>query len=149
MKNIVLKINIFITTYLLFAKPVLAAGEGLGCGGGLGPIAQFLCTKVTGSDIAASKENVGTQVNTLIGGIIGFLTILAALWFGTHIILAGFKWISAGGDKTALETARSEITNSLIGLIIVVSAWVVLGVLGQVLGLDILNPGAVLQNLGI
>lgn len=149
MKKIFSIIFTLTTACLFLIKPVLAAGEGLGCGGGLGPIADFLCNKVTGNDIAASKENVGSQVNTLIGGIIGFLTILAALWFGIHFIMAGFKWISAGGDKTALETARSEITNSLIGLIIVVSAWIIMGVIGEMLGLEILNPGKVLQGIGI
>lgn len=115
---------------------------GLGCGEGMGPIAKLLCGSTTG-------EVVGRQLNKILSGIIGFLTIVAALWFFIQFILAGFAWISAGGDKAAIETARNKITNALIGLIIVAAAWVIIGVLGTIFGIDILNPGTIIQTLGI
>ena len=129
----------------LYAVPVVTTNPetGLGCGGGLGPIAGFLC-KLSG-DEAAQKEKVGIQLNTLIGGIIGFLTTLAALWFGFNFIMAGFQWISAGGDKGKVKEAKDKITQSVIGLAIVVAAYTIAGILGNILGLHFLNIGDALK----
>ena len=117
---------------------------GIGCGEGFGKIAEFLCP---GGTTTKETDAVGTQFNTLISGIIGFLTVMAALWFLIRFILAGFTWISAGGDKTRLEDARGRIYNALIGLLIVVGAWVIAGVVGSIVGIDILNPGQILIDL--
>lgn len=150
----IIVINIIITILLLLHNlPVIAAGptststQGLGCGGNMGPIAEFLC-KLTG-DKEAQKEEVGNKLNTVIGSIIGFLTIVSALWFFIQFIIAGFSWISAGGDKTALENARKKLMNSVIGITIVAAAWVIVGVIGTMLGLDILDPGAIMQTIGL
>jgi len=140
-------IAIFIyLTYTLYLSTAPTFAQGLGCGEGFGAIAKLLCGIQPGT---AGSEKVATRFNTLISGVIGFLTVFAALWFLIRFILAGFQWISAGGDKTALETARSKIFNAMIGLLIVVAAWVIVGVFGKLLGLDILNPGNLLINLGI
>lgn len=121
-------------------------GGGLGCGDGFGPIAQFLCGI---GNTTADKEAVGSRLNSVLGGIIGFLTILGGLWFLFQFIIAGYNWISAGGDKGKVEAAQQKITNSLIGLLIVVGAYVIVGLLGKILGLDILNPGKILQGLSL
>ncbi|OGG06976.1 hypothetical protein A3D05_02410 [Candidatus Gottesmanbacteria bacterium RIFCSPHIGHO2_02_FULL_40_24] len=121
-------------------RPVFA--QGLGCGGGLGPIAAALCNINPGD-----TSKVGTRLNIAISGIIGFLTIIAALWFVIQFIIAGFNWINAGGDKSAAQAAQQKITNAIVGLLIVVLAWVIAGLLGVLLGIDILNPGAMLQKL--
>ena len=126
-------------------KPVLAADSSIGCGEGLGPFASFMCGLSPGSDSTA----VGDKLNSLFSAIIGFLTIVAALWFAIQFIIAGFNWINAGGDKNATAAAWQKITNSVIGLIIVVLAWVIIAVVGQMLGLSILNPGALLKDLQI
>ena len=52
--------------------------------------------------------------------------IVAAIGFGIVIILiiiAGIKYITAGGDETKTSDARKGIQNALIGLVIVVSAY--------------------------
>lgn len=127
------------------------SSAGLGCGGGLGPIADFFCGIKQGNTDAEKKaenEKVGNKLNTVISGIIGFMTIIAALWFLFQILIGGYGWISSGGDKQAIEQARDRIIYSVIGLITVVSAWVIVGIIGTIIGLDVLNPGKVILNLG-
>ncbi|MCJ7740707.1 pilin [Candidatus Microgenomates bacterium] len=119
------------------------SSKGLGCGDGFGEIAKAMCNLGIGD-----SAKVGNQLNKALSGIIGFLTIVAGLWFIFQIIIAGYGWMNAGGDKNHLEEARNKIVNALIGLIIVVSAWVITGLIGKIIGLNILNPGAVLQNIG-
>lgn len=51
--------------------------------------------------------------------LLGFLGIVAVVL----IITAGFKWMTAGGDKGKIDEAKSLMTNAVIGLVIILSAW--------------------------
>lgn len=123
------------------------ASTGIGCGGGLGPLADLLCG-VGNSE--PSRQLVGTQLNRVISQIIGILTIVAALWFLFQFITAGLAWIGSSGDKHNLEEARNKIINAIIGLIIVVAAYTLVGIFGRMLGIDIFNPGdMIVKTLGL
>lgn len=139
--------TLLILITLAILNPAYSLAQGLGCGEGFGGIAKFLCPSGTplGKDAAANET--GIQLNKLISTIIGVMTVVAAIWFIFQFIIAGFQWIQSGGEKNNLEQARDKITNSLIGLIIVVSAWIFMGVIGRILGLKILNPGEIIINL--
>jgi hypothetical protein len=67
--------------------------------------------------------------------IIGTMTTIAAIWFVFQIIIGAYGWMSAGGDKAAVQNAQKKITNGLIGLIIVVAAIFILDFVGYLLGL--------------
>ncbi len=138
-------IYLFITALI---PPQVKADYGLGCGEGLGPIAKFFCKEVPSGDPNAALKT-GNRLNQVISGVIGFMTTVAGLWFIFQFMTAGYQWISSSGDKNKLQTAQNKMTYSIIGLVIVVSAWVVIALLGKILGLDILNPGAVLKYLTI
>jgi uncharacterized membrane protein YphA (DoxX/SURF4 family) len=79
--------------------------------------------------------------------LIGFLTTLAGLMFLVYFLLAALSWITAGGEKGKIETAKSQMINSAIGLIIVIATYAIVGIVGGVLGLDILNPGKIILNI--
>lgn len=130
-----------VITFSSVFSPVSVYAQ-VGCGGGFGPIAQFFCDNPT-----ASSVQTGERLNKVVSSILGFLTIVAALWFLFQILLAGYAWISAGGDTEKTTEAWHKITNGVIGLIIVVAAWVIVGLIGSLIGLDILNPGKVIGNL--
>lgn len=144
MRNTIDKLLI-IFSFIIFFTPAtsLTFAQGIGCGKDLGPVAEALCG--VGKDGTAK---VGGQLNKVFSTLIGLMTIVAALWFMIQFITAGIQWISSGGEKSNLDQARDKITHSLIGLIIVVSAWIVIGLIGKVIGLEILNPGALLETLG-
>lgn len=78
---------------------------------------------------------------TAAGNIIRGL-IMAALIFATvatliYLVIGGVQWITAGGDKNQLENARNKITNAIIGLIIVASAWAVWIFIGNFIGINV------------
>lgn len=127
-----------------FLPSVAHAQSGIGCGGGLGPIAEALCGVSKGNE-----AEVGSRLDSLISAVIGVLTIVGALWFLFQIILAGYDWINAGGDKTRTEAAWHKITNASIGLTVVVAAWVIVGLFGKIIGVEILNPGKIIQTIGL
>lgn len=75
-----------------------------------------------------------------VGGIIIFFTniirlvfLIAGLFVLIKIVLAGFAYITAGGEPKKLEQAWANIWQSLVGLLIMVSAFVLAGIIGQIL----------------
>ncbi|OGG20202.1 hypothetical protein A3D03_01260 [Candidatus Gottesmanbacteria bacterium RIFCSPHIGHO2_02_FULL_40_13] len=144
-KKLIIAVSVSFYLLLISPLPSLAvdnSGLGIGCGGGLGPVAEALCNLSS-----TQAELAGGEFNRIIGVFLGFITIAAGIWFLFQFITAGFGWMSAGGDKNKTEEAWHKITNSLIGLIIVVSAWILVGIIGSVVGLDILNPGKMFNQL--
>ncbi len=57
-----------------------------------------------------------------------------------YLIWGGIEWLTAGGDKTKIENATHKITNSLIGLGILVVSYAVIYFVGAVLKIDLLKP---------
>lgn len=59
----------------------------------------------------------------VIGNIVRvFLGILGIL-FVILIIVAGFRWMTAGGNEENVKKASAQIRNAVIGLIIILAAW--------------------------
>jgi len=79
----------------------------------------------------------------LLNNLLRLLFTLAGLFAFFNLILAGFQFMTAGGDPKAVGTAWGKIWRSLLGLIIIVSSFVLAAVFGWILFGDptaILNP---------
>ena len=79
-------------------------------------------------------------LNVYISAIIGSLTIIAGLSLLLYFILGAYRWITAGGEAEKLEEARGQIINALVGFVLVVIGWFFVKLIGQILGVDIVNP---------
>lgn len=71
-----------------------------------------------------------------INGLI-IVGIVAALLF---LLYGGIRWILSGGDKAKVDTARNTIVAAIVGLIIVILAWVIINTVVKLLtGCDLGN----------
>ncbi|OGV89593.1 hypothetical protein A2Z41_02595 [Microgenomates group bacterium RBG_19FT_COMBO_39_10] len=52
------------------------------------------------------------------------------------IILGGFKWLTAGGDPKAVESARNTITYAILGLVLIIIAWFILKFIADFTGVE-------------
>lgn len=86
-----------------------------------------------------STAEGGTVIGQLISNIVGLLLIFAFCLALLYLIMGGLQWITSGGDKASLETARNKITNAIIGLIVVAAAYAIFMLVGQFLGINITN----------
>jgi len=85
-------------------------------------------------------EKLGSlKFNSLISVVITLLIAVVSLTFFFMLIMGGLKWISSGGDEKKLAAARGQITNALIGLVIVFSAWAIISLIQTVFGVNILQ----------
>jgi len=69
----------------------------------------------------------------------------AGIAFFILLIVGGFKFMSAGGDPKALESAKKTLTSALIGLLVVLLSYLVLVFIKEFTGVDltefkIVNP---------
>jgi hypothetical protein len=66
-----------------------------------------------------------SELPVLIGKIIYFILSFIGVIFLGLMIYAGYLWMLARGNEQQVEKARNIITNSIIGIIIIVSAYAI------------------------
>jgi hypothetical protein len=97
------------------------------------------------------SQSINEATNAIAGLMsrgLGVATIIAGLWFLLQFILGGYDYMTAGGDQQKMTNATKKITSALIGLIIVVAAYAVMSLLGELLGFKFLNLGSLIEKLG-
>ena len=55
---------------------------------------------------------------------------LAVILCLIYLILGGIQWISSGGDKNKVAGARAKITYAIIGLVVALLAFFIVGLFG-------------------
>ncbi len=84
-----------------------------------------------GLDISGSNAGFNTteegeiSLADAVGRIIGvFLSFLGVIFF-MLVVYGGFMWMTAAGNNDRVETAKKIIANAALGLIIVLSAYII------------------------
>ena len=105
---------------LLPLSPVLAADPP--AGKGIGELRTNLGTfgGQTGLGTAGDSDLKGKVAN-IINIVLGFLGVFAVIM----IIIAGFRWMTAGGNEETVKKARTSITNAAIGLLVVLASFII------------------------
>lgn len=107
----------------LLQAPVDISGDGFQ---GIGPLGLE----------GISPSNAPIIFAQVISNIIGFITIIAGIWFIFQVLIAGFAWMTAGGDKAKLEQARGKLGTAVIGLGIVAFGVILARLIALLLGLE-------------
>jgi len=82
----------------------------------------------------------GQGLFTFLSNVFKFVAVAAGIYLVVQIIMAGFDYISASGDPKKIEIAGAKIWQSLLGLVIISSAFIIAGLVGRFTGINILNP---------
>jgi hypothetical protein len=84
------------------------------------------------------------QLSDFLSSLITTITVVGSLAFVVYFTIGGLKWIVAGGDKAKVAEAQSQMTQAALGLIAIVASFFIVGIVGSVLGIDVLRPFATL-----
>jgi len=98
-------------------------------------------------DTAFYNTGAGESLNSIISTVIAVMTVVAGIWFLFLLITGAFGIMNAGGDKQAVSDAQKRITTGFIGLVVVISALFIAGLIGTIFGINILDPGSIIDNL--
>ena len=80
---------------------------------------------------------------TLISNIVRFAISTGGLFVFFNIVLAGYQFISGGGDPKAISSAWAKIYQSLIGLVIIAGSLLITAIVSLIIFKDatfIINP---------
>lgn len=69
------------------------------------------------------------QSSGIVGGIVNILLVLAVVLALIFLIWGGVRWISSGGDKGKIDSARSTIVAAIVGLILAFLAYFFVNIL--------------------
>lgn len=83
------------------------------------------------------EELGGITFPKLVSTAIGLIMLVVALVFFFMLIWGGLRWVMSQGEEKAVGAAKAQITNALIGLAIVFSAWAIMQLIKTIFGIDI------------
>lgn len=93
--------------------------------------------------LTPNDSNWGNLTKLTVGGIISgaisLVMLVVALVFFFILIWGGLKWVMSEGDQKAVEAARAQITNALIGLAIVFAAFAIMKLIETIFGISLLS----------
>ncbi len=76
-------------------------------------------------------------LETILENFLNIAIRLAGIAVFIMLIIGGFKWMTAGGDPKAAESARNTITYAILGLVLIIGAYVILRFIKEFTGVDI------------
>jgi hypothetical protein len=71
-------------------------------------------------------------LSDFISNTLAFLAVIGGIIVFVNFILAGYQYLSANGNAQTLSNASFKMLDSLIGLLVIVSAFVIASVIGLV-----------------
>lgn len=77
-------------------------------------------------------------LQTIFRNLLGIAIGAGGLWLLVQLILGGYGYITAGGDKEGLSKATSRIKNALVGIVILLSVFTIMWVVEALFGIPLL-----------
>ena len=102
------------------------------------PLNAAFSTLLEGTGIEI-PQGFADDIGTLINGILSFVMVIAALLVFSQLILGGLYWITSGGDKGKIESAKQRLFAAVVGLIVLASSFAILTIALNFLGFESLN----------
>jgi cytochrome bd-type quinol oxidase subunit 2 len=75
----------------------------------------------------------------LVKNLLTLFLIITAVVALFMLIIGGIRWMTSSGDKAKMEGARSQITQALIGLVIVFCSFAIITLVGNFFGIQLLE----------
>jgi hypothetical protein len=115
------------SVYLFSALPSFAQSVNPCPANGTGGGFQSLCN--------IGKGSIGPFIQQVIT-LLFIVAVVAATFF---LIYGGIKWITSGGDKAGIETARNIIIAAAVGLILTFLTYFIINIIMYIFGLPTVN----------
>ncbi|HEX8923408.1 MAG TPA: hypothetical protein VF828_01600 [Patescibacteria group bacterium] len=76
----------------------------------------------------------------LLSNLFNLAAVIGGIFLIFQIIMAGYGYITAEGDAKKTAAAWNKIWQSILGIVIIASAFLIAGVVERFTGVKILNP---------
>lgn len=77
-----------------------------------------------------------TDLGKLISTGISVVIIVSGILVFVYLVWGGIEWLTSGGDKGKVESARNRIVSALVGLAIIAASWALVRIIAYFFGVD-------------
>lgn len=77
------------------------------------------------------------EIEQLFGSVISVIVSLGFIGMLVMIVMAGFKYVTSGGEPKALQAAHQTLMWALLGVVFLAVAWIILQLIANFTGLSI------------
>ena len=116
-----------LATGLVLATPIKAQTREWS-GVCVGPAGELTGDVATIQGLECLIANIFTVFITLLG-LAGFIMFL----------VAGVRWLVSGGNSKGMETAKNTMTFAVVGLVVALSAFIVINLIADFTGMNIIK----------
>ena len=102
-------------------------------GGGIEPQADPIFGQIEAPQGVAQlndQDESGMGLILFISNIIKIATIVAGVWTMFNFIIAGFTYITSANDSGKIAKIGESLTNSVVGLVIIVASYTIAAIIG-------------------
>ncbi len=92
-------------------------------------------SSITPITVDDSSLTIGKVLADIVGWVLGFSAVVAVLF----LIVGGLQYITASGNEKRAEAAKSTILYAVVGLVVILLSFVIVGFIRQ-------NIGGVITN---
>lgn len=92
------------------------------------------------SPFTAPDKTGAAGISLFFSNLITLIYEIAAVVFIFMLLWGALEWISSGGDKEKVTSARSRITHALIGITLFAVAFAIIRVVGTFTGFTFFSP---------
>lgn len=125
--NLVKAVIVFVFLSIILPSAALAQDVQVGpCQSGIDSRFDSLCQK-----------SYSTPIGSVLGNVLTIILTIATVLGVIFILWGGIKWITSGGDKAAVDTARKTVMAAIIGLILTFLSFFILSVVFGLFGLNL------------
>jgi len=107
-------------------------------------LAGELTTDLNRSDYSKYFPQTGSSsggFNSFLTNLITTVITLAGIMLLAYFLYGAVVWTTAAGDQKKLDEAKKIMNNAIIGMVLVVLSYFIVGLIGGILGIDnILSP---------
>ena len=90
-----------------------------------------------------AKFGTDIKIGTIISNLLPYIFGAAGIALLVYLVIGGFQMMTSRGDPKAMQAAQGKITNAVIGFVVVLLAFTIVQLLGQILGLGGTNFGLI------
>ena len=86
-----------------------------------------------------NAENVATIqcLEPLFENVVRSVISISGVALFIVLLISGFNFLFSGGDQKKLEQARGAMTNAIIGLVVIVIAYLIIQTISKITGVDV------------
>lgn len=123
----VLKKLYFPVLAIVLAMPIKASALSINLGGGSGGGARSGLDEIEGEFDQGMFSGVDT-IPEMIAVVIRILLMIGGAIAVLFVIIGGYQYLTSGGNDEDAEKGKKTLVNAIIGIIIILLAWVIVSV---------------------